>query len=317
MGKWLQCLPTLENITILRCFKPPGFGSYENVQLHVFSDASESGYGACAYLRIVKENTVSVSLVMGKSRVTPIKHMSIPRLELAAAVVASKLSNFIIAELEVKIDKVVFWTDSTIVLAYINNTSKKFKTFFANKIATIHEYTEPKQWRHVSTSHNPADMASRGINASDANKLRQWLRGPEFLWQDPLELPEYEVSQYEFKNDEVKKTATVAVVVQICILQRFINKYSDWYKLQRATAWLLRYKSFLINKHLRNKTDVEQGDLSVNEIKCAMRHLLSFVQRSNYPDECNRLDKKMDVRTDSTIASHHFTCATSCDFLDH
>ena len=114
---WLKELACLRTISVPRCFKPPGFGAVVNVQLHHFSDASEYGYGAVSYLRIVDDKGAPhCSFVLGKSRVTPLKVVSIPRLELAAAVVAVKLNCLIRNELEYPIHDVIYWTDSTVVL---------------------------------------------------------------------------------------------------------------------------------------------------------------------------------------------------------
>jgi hypothetical protein len=101
-------------------------------ELHNFSDASRDGYGAVSYLRQVnEEGKVNVSLLVGKSRVTPIKPVTIPRLELTAAVLAVKLNCQVQKEIEIPIKRVMFWTDSMVVLQYINNESKRFQTFVA------------------------------------------------------------------------------------------------------------------------------------------------------------------------------------------
>ncbi|VDI83955.1 Hypothetical predicted protein [Mytilus galloprovincialis] len=127
-------------------------------------DGSELGYGACAYLRLVDGNDkITCSLVIGKARLAPIKQMSIPRLELSGAVTACRLYQILNDELEIKIDNVTFWTDSTIVLGYIRNTCRRFKTFVANRLSIIHNTTSLDQWRHVNSPSNPADIASRGI----------------------------------------------------------------------------------------------------------------------------------------------------------
>jgi hypothetical protein len=147
---------------------------------------SELGYGACAYLRLVDENDcVSCALVLGKARLAPIKQMSIPRLELSGAVTACRLSSMISSELDLRIDRTVYWTDSTIVLGYIRNVSKRFKTFVGNRLSITHEISSVQQWRHVDSGSNPADIASRGIDANDTDVLQKWFNGPAFLRRDP------------------------------------------------------------------------------------------------------------------------------------
>ena len=131
--KWLHALPQLESISIERSFtlldkEILGF------ELHTFSDTSISGYGICVYIRVCyHDRTVKCGCVMGKSRVAPIKAASVPRLELTAAVLAAKTTNFNVNELDLKFSKVFLWTDSTVVLRYLRNESTRFTTFVANR----------------------------------------------------------------------------------------------------------------------------------------------------------------------------------------
>ncbi|XP_022800628.1 uncharacterized protein LOC111338407 [Stylophora pistillata] len=156
----------------------------------LWQDASEYGYGAVSYLRIVDDKGVPhCSFVLGKSCVTPLKTVSIPRLDLAAAVVAVNLNCLIRNELEYPIHDTIYWTDSTIVLQYIRNESRRFHTFVANRVAMIHDESTPRQWRHVDTCGNPADIASRGAKGSELHKLERWLNGPKFLWKEEENWP--------------------------------------------------------------------------------------------------------------------------------
>ena len=158
---WLRELNSLRTLSVPRCFKPSGLSAVARVELHHFSDASKYGYGAVSYLRIFDDERVArCSFVLGKSRVAPLKVMSIPRLELTAAVVAVKLNCLIRNKLECPIDDTIFWTDSKVVLQYIRSKSRRFQTFVANRVAMIHEESTPKQWRHVNTDSNPGDVAS-------------------------------------------------------------------------------------------------------------------------------------------------------------
>ena len=89
---WKANLIELQNITIPRCLLPQNMTKQVSaVELHHFCDASNSGYGSCSYLRVVDENQAHCTLVASKARVSPTKGMTIPRLELTAAVVAAKM----------------------------------------------------------------------------------------------------------------------------------------------------------------------------------------------------------------------------------
>ena len=110
----------LEDIKIHRCYKPCGFERIINYSLHHFSDASEFGYGQATYLRMVNDlEEVHCSLIFGKSRVTPVKYVSIPRLEITAATLSVKTSKMLREELDIHISSEMFWTDSQVVLGYI------------------------------------------------------------------------------------------------------------------------------------------------------------------------------------------------------
>lgn len=144
---WIRDLPTLSEIEIKRSFLPPHFGSVKRYEFHNFADVS--GYGACTYLQVVAESDeFHCCLVMGKSRVSPTKITTIPRLELSAAVVAVQTSNMLLKELDIQVHQGFFWTDSTIVLGYINNDARRFQVFVANRIQRIKASTKSEQWSH-------------------------------------------------------------------------------------------------------------------------------------------------------------------------
>jgi ribonuclease HI len=143
---WPQDLPKLEELEIDRCFKPND-EEVVSSQLHHFADAFEEGYGAVTYLRIEnKPEEVKYSFAMGKSRLAPIKSVTIPRMELSAAVTAVKLLNKMCqVELSLPVEETLFWTDSTCVLKYLENEEKRFQTFVANRINVIREASPLEQ----------------------------------------------------------------------------------------------------------------------------------------------------------------------------
>ena len=109
-----------------------------------------------------EDGNVTVSLVTGKSRVAPLKITTIPRLELTTAVVSAKVGVMLQEELNYAKLKQYFWTDSKVVLGYINNDAKRFRRIVANRVQIIRSNSDTKQWQHIDTKNNPADHASRG-----------------------------------------------------------------------------------------------------------------------------------------------------------
>jgi hypothetical protein len=161
----LADLPKLQAIRVDRCFKPVGFGVVKEIQLHLFSDASRLGYSAIAYLRLEDTNEqIHCAFVIGKARLAPLREISIPRLELTAAVISVRLSKVIQEELDLEIERIYYWTDSMSVLKCINNKSKRFHTFESNRLTVIRSGSDPSQWTYVNRDDNPADDGSKELN---------------------------------------------------------------------------------------------------------------------------------------------------------
>ncbi len=161
---WLEELHELEKFEVRRCLKPEHFGEVTSAQMHHFSDASERGYGIVSYLLLKNDQQLAHSfLLMSKARVTPIKCITIPRLELTAATLASRMDKLWKEELKMQFEDSVYWTDYS-VLKYIQNETSRFKCFVANRVAEIRKASEITQWRYVNSSGNPADLTSRGIS---------------------------------------------------------------------------------------------------------------------------------------------------------
>ena len=139
-----------------------------------------------------------------KSRLAPI-----PRIELSAAVLATRLDRMIKQEVTMPIDKPTFWTDSTCVLRYIENKGKRFHTFVANRVSPILDQSTATQWRHVDTIQNPADEVSRGVAFEALLNNERWIQGPDFLKQPEEEWPQRptDVGKISSDDPEVKKTA--------------------------------------------------------------------------------------------------------------
>ena len=177
----------------------------------MFADASEDTMCAVAYLRSkLKEYSADLAFVIGKCRVAPMRHLSIPRLELQAAVMAARLKEQIVKEHESKVHSCNFWTDSTTVLQWIHSSHRKQQVFVANKVAEILDTTKVSQWNHVSGINNPADIGTRAINV-DELKRSEWLTESAWLKQRENEWPEQLNLTFvsDDQNDEMVFSAKV------------------------------------------------------------------------------------------------------------
>ena len=187
---------------------------------------------------------------MGEARLAPVREISIPRLELTAAVISVKLSKIISEELDMNFQKVCYWTDSMSVLKCNKNESKRFHTFESNRLTVIHNGSSHSEWHYVNRDNNPADDGSKGLKLDDMLKNDRWLRGPEFLWGNESLWPRMvEIPALKDDDPEVRKeTQIYTVVFQSKFLEPLIARYSSWWKLKRAVAWLLRCKAYLLLK---------------------------------------------------------------------
>ena len=231
---WCEEISALHDLNIRRGFHHADYKDDISVQLHHFADASMRAYGACSYLRIVDNaNRVSVQLVMAKARVNPLASVTVPRLELMAAVVAARLSVLLDRELGFKNIEHFFWTDSRIVLGYLSNESKRFKVYVANRVQEIHNTSKPSQWRHVSSQDNPADIASRGITAEALVKSTLWFHGPSFLHHRDLRLKDPEPVTVPADDQEIRRVnvCNIALATEGLDIHIF-SSFSCWQALR-------------------------------------------------------------------------------------
>ena len=275
--KFLRALPKLGSISIPRCF--PGLTQSTKNQLPVFSDASNAGIGAVSYLRTFVDGICCASFIMGKSRVAPVKPLSTPRMELSAAVIAVRLARFVLRELDVSFDKTVFWSDSTTVLGYLHNTSKRRPVFETNRIKLIRELSTVDQWRWIETRRNPADLYSRGVSPLQVGKADQWLLGPSFLL-DPENTWLCEPNDECSASQDEPKVASVLHVASGARRNR--NRHTV-----RVTARLLRLRKGLHQRVTSSGADVDSDSdsdcISASEYDLALLALIRLAQRQEFP----------------------------------
>ncbi|GFQ93761.1 integrase catalytic domain-containing protein [Trichonephila clavata] len=157
--RYVAELHQLKDLKIPRCILLK-----DSVAVHLigFADASAQAYGACLYVKSENANETQIRLLCSKTRVAPLKTLSIPRLELLAATLLSKLTSKIIKIIDLEFDEVHLFSDSKVVLDWIQMQPHLLKVFVANRVSLIQELTETFSWHHVKTKENPADLISRG-----------------------------------------------------------------------------------------------------------------------------------------------------------
>ena len=261
------------------------------VELHNFSDASESGYGQCSYLRLVDHvGRIHCSLVLAKSRVAPLKLVTISRLELTAALVSAKVGVLLKRELEYEQVNEFFWSDSKVVLGYISNSARRFHVFVSNRIQQIRDLTFLAQWRYVESKENPADYAdSRGFYAQDLIDKKEWWHGPDFLWAnfDTQRGVIEDVLAVSPDDPEVSKTSTLATEVkELAGIEERLCAFSSWYRAKKAIAFCLRLKKRLTNQLRQNSSCASEGNK---------------VERKEVNEQTNPISKGLNHRVNKSI----------------
>lgn len=302
-SQWLSWTKSLQRVKILdfpRCYKPMDFGKVTKVELHCFSDASTEAYGACIFIRLVNDHQqVSTNMVLAKARVAPSNVTTIPRLELQAAVLSAVLSNFVHQQLHnITIRKMYFYTDSQVVVGYINNDAKRFLTYVSNRVQKIRDLTDPKDWYYIPTKQNPADHASRGLSVEQL-LASTWINGPPFLLLEPLVLPEQPrhltLQELGTQTNEVKaepKTCMKTHTTSVDIIDR-LNNFSTWYKIVKFIKTLEEYKRKRVN---RDSLD------HVSATKMAGYTVIRLLQQKHFAEEITRLKLKGALKDKSTLS---------------
>ena len=243
---------------------------------------------------------------MGKARVAPLKPVTIPRLELTAAAVSVRVSQWLVPELDYEEVTEFFWTDSKVVMGYIRNVTRHFHIFVANRVQQIHEHTKPQQWQYINTHSNPADAASRGLTAKQLlNDDSRWLRGPHFLWNCGLYQAQVEnTPELLDPNDPEVKVSTLVTQSAESYPDFFetarLDRYSDWLRVRRAVAVCLRFKRLLREKRVQKTTEAQTSKsvedssksyqpVDIEEIGQAETEIIRCLEHEHFKDEIEAL----------------------------
>ena len=310
--KWLEAATNVTKVFVDRCFNSYFDEPVVEVQLHVFCDASEAAYGSVSYFRFTfKAGSHASQFVFAKSKLSPIKSVTLPRLELSAAVVAVRMYRTIIRETDQPVERVRFWSDSTLTLQYITNTTHRPKSYVANRQTEINEATDSSDWGHVPGEINPADLLTRGV--SDPVQLLQtsplgtsYFGGAKFMVEDESEWPTKDIGPLDSSDPEIRKKS---VLVGLGIVEEKDSsvtidpeRFSSWTKLTRVVSWVRRYITNFAATHSPKPRDLITGELSCEEIAMAETVMLKRVQEDSFVDELRTLQAGGTLPTRNKIS---------------
>ena len=293
---WEQEIPDLAQMEIPRCYAPASADSPTSIRdLHIFCDASERAYGSVAYLRTEDDQgEIHVAFILARSRVAPKKQLSIPRLELSAALTGAQLARVIQTELTLPIRKVTLWSDSTTVLHWIQSESCSYKVFVGTRVAEIQNLTDVSNWRYVDSANNPADDITRGKTLKELSRPHRWHQGPDFLHCSENHWP-ISPSVYPGPEDsELKKSSFCAhVTVDPSLQLPDVSLLSTWKDLMQATVRSLHGAA-----DPGTSSSIEAADY----IKAENLHLKQ-AQSMSFPEEVKALMSDRPLPSHSRLGS--------------
>ena len=312
--KWEAEVSDVEKVTFPRCFRSSDAKPTE-VHLHIFSDSSKQAKCAVGYLRFTySDGTIECSLVVARSRVAPRKRMTIPRLELDAAGMATKLAITLVEELDYNISSITFWIDSMIVLYWIRQPSSNYRDYVAHRIVDITEDLKrleengqrKVEVRYVPTKENVADAGTRGLRLSELTSESVWQRGPPFLYESINMWPNHP-NKDEVIDEEAelrRKVHTRQMAVEECKEESKkpffdIERFSSFAKAKRVMANVMK---FIENTRKRRDTDEVAPESRADTLRRAEITLLKLAQAVSFQAEIEALRKGKPVARNSRLS---------------
>lgn len=271
----------LKHLPIPRLILNANSSRYE---LHGFADSSTKAYGCAIYLVSFDNYNKGMSrLVCSKSRVAPIKPVTLPRLELCACVLLARFMKTVqnALALSLTISKTSFWTDSMIALAWIQSDASRWNVFVANRVSDIQDLCAKDDWNHVGSTDNPADIVSRGLNPHMLKNSALWWNGPSWLLSCQNTRPNIQITNFDLTNvPEARYISCVAKINQQRQVQfhDLFEKFSSFIPLQRIVALLIR---FIHNSKIINRKFRRIGFLSCTELRESFL-VISRVMQAEY-----------------------------------
>lgn len=265
---WNEFRLQLQSLSLLSI--PRHLGVLNNnvpVTLVGFSDASEKAYACVIYCRVILPNDdVIVRFICAKSKVAPLKTISIPRLELCGALLLSRLMLLTINTFQSRcnIHDIYCFSDSTVALNWIQKCPSRLNTFVANRVTKIQQNIEKKHWFHCLGSDNPADLATRGLTPAELmNEHCIWFTGPSWL---SLDISEWNYNPVEIMNSVPEEKKVVLVSVENkpeCSYSYFspiFQRFSSWLKLLNMFVYVLRFIKLLPTGAVITHSDLKKAE---------------------------------------------------------
>jgi hypothetical protein len=331
LKKWSQLKMALsgpKTLTVPRQYFNFASSALKDIQLIGFCDASSKAYAAVVYIKAYTEEGTYIKFITAKTRVTPLKDHTIPRLELLAAVLLSRLIVSVKAALksELSLGDSLCYTDSKVALYWICGHHKEWKQFVENRVQTIRSLVPPELWRHCPGRINPADAPSRGTTMTELLENETWFNGPKWLYVDEeFEEPTSEELPEECAR-EMKGSAT-QLIAETCTSQRIglliqCDHFSSLNKLLRVTGLVIKFIRLISNRNSKlSLNSISLGNVDLTRlywIQESQRPLIQDLKFSVWKHQFNViLDEQQIWRCEGRMANSDLAASAQRPILLH
>ncbi|KAL7296586.1 hypothetical protein TKK_0010015 [Trichogramma kaykai] len=311
--KWEECREGQRELNKFAIPRWIGANPGDCIQLHAFADASRRAIAAVIYCRVEHTDSTgaSTTLIWAKTKLAPARslrlsakpptRMTIPRLELRAALLAARLLQHVAKEIGVPPERCHAWSDSRIVLHWLKSQGPTGNSLVDDYVTHIQELSQKITWRHVPTGDNPADVASRGCSAVDLISDQLWRSGPTWLQKHDTEWPQVQRAPGSDESHE-SQVATIhchATTSTISEEPPLIRRFSSLTKLLRIMTRIHR----LLNRRRDPSIPAPLAPLSVAELQREFITCVQMSQRAHLSQEIEQIRREGHVQLKSSLSS--------------
>ncbi|XP_044595862.1 uncharacterized protein LOC123272906 [Cotesia glomerata] len=298
-NEWLIFINSMTEIESLVFPRWIGYAKNQSIQIHGFSDASQHALAAAVYIKTTDSNGQSrTALLSSKTKVAPLKRLTIPRLELSAAVLLVKLITNLMRTLVSSDVQIHLWTDSSIVYTWINAHPSKWKEFVRNRVCFIQEAIPAARWRFISGKENPADCATRGLTPQQLLSHPEWWYGPKWLIEPEDQWPSLNLSSVKAADQEIR-SVQVATGIMRQPNNYLLTRFSSFIKLIRKTVICKRVASYWRQRINRFTL---YSPISPEELETEKIYWIKLVQQESFSKEYQLLLKKQSLPSSNSLA---------------
>lgn len=297
--EWLEIRNSFDNlqeVKVKRWIKTEN-KDLHNISIHGFSDASNAAYCAVIYYRVeTNDGKIETGIIASKTRVSPLKPVSIPRLELCAAVLLARLLTQVRVAMRIPIERVYAWTDSSVVLSWLCGDPLRWKVFVSNRVVEILDNLGNAHWFHVKSKENPADIGSRGLELKGLIRNKLWWEGPEWLKEKVIHYSRPNFTSTDITDMERKKVQVNTKIMN----ESSVIKFNDFNSLEELLRVVVFCKRFLRYKKDLNE---EEKPITAENLEESLNLCIRVAQKETFMEEIDRLRNKMSVKKSSKLKS--------------